>query len=375
MKKLFIILVSSCAICLQTQAQQAKALAYIEKYKDAAIAEMQRSGVPAAITLAQGMLESAYGESDLCKQSNNHFGIKCKAEWTGDKVYHNDDTKNECFRAYPDAAASYKDHSDFLKSRDWYAPLFKLSPTDVDGWAYGLKKAGYATEKDYPQRLLKLINDYNLNQYTLAAMQPADNIANTVAAKSSSVNTGTPVVAPRPTADMAHVLKDTATAEQEAETVILSKPAAVDKENRATIARHEANYPNGIFSINHTKVMYVHAGTSLILLATEHHIDLAKLVEFNELQETDLLQKDGLIFLERKQKKGEKDFHIVTVNETLHDICQKEGVRMDYVLVYNNLNKNAQPAIGEKVYLKAQAPVSPKTAVASINNATVKNSL
>ena len=157
-------------LLLNVFAQSQKAEAYINKYKDIAMDEMIRSGVPAAITLAQGILESSYGESDLCIQSNNHFGIKCKEEWTGEKVYHDDDAKHECFRSYPDAAASYKDHSDFLKGRPWYASLFELQPTDFEGWAYGLKKAGYATEKDYPQKLLKVINDYNLNQYTLIAL-------------------------------------------------------------------------------------------------------------------------------------------------------------------------------------------------------------
>lgn len=373
MKKLFGILTFLALVCSQTQAQQAKALAYIEKYKDAAITEMQRSGVPAAITLAQGMLESAYGESNLCKQSNNHFGIKCKEDWAGDKVYHDDDTKNECFRVYPDAAASYKDHSDFLRSRAWYASLFKLSPTDVEGWAYGLKKAGYATEKDYPQRLLKLINDYNLNQYTLAAMQPA-NVINAVAinnTNSGSTVTTTPVQDFTVTA--AKTSANTATEEEAAEIVVLSKPNHT--QNKITPVQPVVNYPQGVFSINHTKVIYVPAGTSLIMLATEHHIDLAKLVEYNELQETDLLQKDDLIFLERKQKKGEKDFHIVAENETLHDICQKEGVRMDFVLAYNNLNKNSRPAIGEKIYLKAQISSNARTTVASVNNSAIKNSL
>jgi LysM repeat protein len=369
MKKIFGITVLLLMLCFQTQAQQEKALAYIEKYKDAAIAEMRRSGVPAAITLAQGMLESAYGESNLCKQSNNHFGIKCKTEWTGNKVYSDDDRKNECFRAYPDAAASYKDHSDFLKSRDWYASLFKLSPTDVEGWAYGLKKAGYAVEKNYPQQLLKLINDYNLNQYTLAAMQPANTIANTVAVNHSTNNTPTSVIStPHQTPDAASISKDVTTMNKP-ETVILSKPNSV--ENKTFVQPSKVNYPQGVFTINHTKVIYAHAGTSLIMLANDYHIDLAKLIEFNELQETDVLQKDGLIFLERKQKKGEKEFHVVAVNETLRDISQKTGVRMDYVLTYNNLNKNAQPAVGEKIFLKAQSPVSPKTVTASINNAAL----
>jgi hypothetical protein len=146
---------------------------YIARFRDIAIAEMQRTGVPASITLAQGILETEAGRSPLVIKSNNHFGIKCKTEWRGEYVTHDDDAKGECFRKYNDPAESYKDHSDFLKNRAYYAPLFKLDVKDYEGWAYGLKKAGYATNPKYPQLLIKLIRDYDLQQYTMMAlMQP-----------------------------------------------------------------------------------------------------------------------------------------------------------------------------------------------------------
>jgi LysM repeat protein len=143
---------------------------YIAKYRDIAIAEMQRTGVPAAITLAQGILETEAGRSNLVQRSNNHFGIKCKSDWTGETVSHDDDAKGECFRKYNDPTLSYKDHSDFLKTRAHYAPLFKLDPADYQAWAYGLKKAGYATNPKYPQILIRIINEYNLQQYTMMAL-------------------------------------------------------------------------------------------------------------------------------------------------------------------------------------------------------------
>jgi hypothetical protein len=143
---------------------------YIARFRDIAIAEMQRTGVPASITLAQGILETEAGQSDLVQMSNNHFGIKCKDDWKGETVKHDDDAKGECFRKYPDPADSYKDHSDFLKNRPYYASLFKLDPKDYEAWAYGLKKAGYATNPKYPQLLIKLIQDYDLQQYTMMAM-------------------------------------------------------------------------------------------------------------------------------------------------------------------------------------------------------------
>lgn len=143
---------------------------YIETYKEIAMKEMVRTGVPAAITLAQGILETENGNSALVKKSNNHFGIKCKETWKGPTVSHDDDAPKECFRKYPDAIASYIDHSDFLKTRKHYSSLFLLDPLDYKAWAYGLKKAGYATNPKYPAILIKHIETYKLNDYSLMAL-------------------------------------------------------------------------------------------------------------------------------------------------------------------------------------------------------------
>src|ERR1700709_934334 len=140
---------------------------YINTYKEIAIEEMQRTGVPAAIKLAQGIHETQAGTSELVRKSNNHFGIKCKSSWTGDKVYHDDDARGECFRSYTQPEQSYRDHSDFLKGRPRYALLFALDPTDYKAWANGLRQAGYATNYRYAQILIKLIADYGLQQYPL----------------------------------------------------------------------------------------------------------------------------------------------------------------------------------------------------------------
>src|SRR5580704_11731569 len=153
---------------------------YVNTYKALAMAEEQRSGVPASITLAQGLHESEAGMSELVRNSNNHFGIKCKEDWKGSVFYHDDDSRQECFRSYATAEDSYRDHSDFLRKGSRYAFLFQLDPTDYEGWAYGLKKAGYATNIRYSQILIKLIKDYNLEQYTLIAvgkMAASDTVA------------------------------------------------------------------------------------------------------------------------------------------------------------------------------------------------------
>jgi hypothetical protein len=149
----------------------ATTIAYIAQYKAIAMKEMKRTGVPASITLAQAILESNSGESNLAKNHNNHFGIKCKSDWTGAKAYQDDDAKQECFRAYDNAEVSFKDHSNFLKNRPNYVDLFLLDPVDDTAWAYGLKKAGYATAADYPKKLLKIIDDYELAQYNFPELE------------------------------------------------------------------------------------------------------------------------------------------------------------------------------------------------------------
>jgi len=143
---------------------------YINTYKDIAIREMKLYGIPASITLAQGILESGDGQSKLASEANNHFGIKCHEGWTGAKVYHNDDKKGECFRKYKHAEESYRDHSEFLSKRSRYASLFELDKTDYEGWAKGLKKAGYATSPTYASSLIGLIEKNNLHKYDLEAL-------------------------------------------------------------------------------------------------------------------------------------------------------------------------------------------------------------
>ena len=354
-----------------------KGLNYMNNYREIAITEMIRTGVPASITIAQGMLESLYGESDLAAKSNNHFGIKCKTEWTGEKVYHDDDSKGECFRVYKSAADSYKDHSDFLKNRPYYTSLFQLDPLDYEGWARGLKKCGYATETNYPLLLIKIINDYNLNQLSLIAMKKKhENVPDTSAMaldnnpaylKEISKDTASSKIAISKSNTIVDVELDSAEAaaalkEMEVDTMIKS----------VKIVKKKSNYPDSVFTINHSKVIYATSGTSLLSLASRYNISFDRLLEFNELEEIDILNKDNLIFLERKLKKGATDFHIAVQEETLYDICQKEGVLMKSVLEYNNLTKTAQPKSGQKILLRVGSANSNKTAniASSINKAT-----
>src|SRR5580692_3962089 len=253
------------AVVLQAPRARAQAsvngVNYVNAYRALAIEEEQRSGVPASITLAQGLHESEAGTSELVRNSNNHFGIKCKENWKGSVFYHDDDSRQECFRSYATAADSYRDHSDFLRQGSRYAFLFKLDPTDYEGWAYGLKKAGYATNIRYSQILIRLIKDYNLQQYTLIGagkMRPEDEVV---------LGAGAP-------------------------------PQLAPPENQPVVV--EKTYPEGEFMINRTRVVYGRAGVSLLAIANQYEIQLGKLLEFNDLKEEDVLMKGQLLFLQRK---------------------------------------------------------------------------
>jgi len=304
---------------------------YIDTYKDVAIAEEIRTGVPAAITLAQGIHETGAGTSELVLKSNNHFGIKCKGGWTGASVSHDDDAKGECFRKYDDPLDSYKDHSDFLKNRPYYASLFKLDPTDYKGWALGLKKAGYATNPKYAQILIRLIEQYDLQQYTLLALngQPADK--------------GNAVVY------ASNIEKAESSAGAKSDEVVIQKAVV-----------RTMNYPSGVFRINETKVMYVKEGTSFLKIADDNNISLVTLFEFNDMKPTDIAAKDQLIYLQRKRKTGAEEIHIVQEGETLYDIAQAEGIRLESLLEYNLLKASMQPAVGEKLNLKWKASQMPR---------------
>lgn len=320
--KLLITLALVCSAGLTFAQSSETVRKYIATYKDVAIAEEIRTGVPAAITLAQGIHETSAGTSDLVIESNNHFGIKCKSDWTGATVYHDDDARGECFRKYDDPAQSYRDHSDFLKNRPNYADLFRLDPTDYKAWAFGLKRAGYATNPRYPQILIKLIEDYDLEDYTTIALkggnQPGATWASTVSTATSQ--------APTP------------------------EPAVV----------RTVSYPTGTFRINATSVIYVPKGTSFLKIAEENNISLNRLFDFNDMNPADVTDRDMLLFLQRKRKTGASEFHIVAPGESLYDIAQEEGIRVENLLDYNQLQPSMQPQAGEKLYLQDKAPSMPR---------------
>ncbi len=383
----------------------ATTIAYIAQYKAIAMKEMKRTGVPASITLAQAILESNSGESNLAKNHNNHFGIKCKSDWTGAKAYQDDDAKQECFRAYDNAEVSFKDHSNFLKNRPNYVDLFLLDPVDDTAWAYGLKKAGYATASDYPKKLLKIIDDYELAQYNFPELAneieeeeapvnkvladtpvikvvvdtpvkktPSDTPVNKVVVDTpvnkvvvdkpvSKVIVDTPVnkvivetpvktlnkplgiaqknsndsLAPLPVVALDTIKKEVIIAVQttKKETIKIDTAKATTMTEPILPKQPTYNYPEVKFRINQVPVILGKENMSFIEIALKYNLPLYKLFEYNEIEASNLLKRDQLIFLASKKKTGATSFHTVKYNTSLHEISQLEGVQLSALKLYN----------------------------------------
>jgi hypothetical protein len=337
-------------------------IGYVNTYKALAMAEEQRAGIPAAIILAQGLHESEAGTSELVKQSNNHFGIKCKDDWKGQVAYHDDDSRQECFRSYATAADSYRDHSDFLRRSGRYAFLFDLDPADYEGWAYGLKKAGYATNIKYSQILIKLIKDYNLQQYSLIAtgkMRPEDEVVLVAPGGNAPMVPAVVALAVEGT----EASKGTEVTKVPNEGGLGTTPGRSSVLVSGDVDSAAALYPVGEFEINKTKVVYAKAGLSLLAIASQYDIPLGRLLEFNDMKEQDVLEKGQLIFLQRKRRTGAVECHLVKDGEGVYAICQMEGVRYQDLLEMNQLSPGLEPAAGERIYLQRSAPSRPRLVV------------
>lgn len=322
---------------------------YIEQYKEIAIREMKRMGVPAAITLAQGLHESENGNSVLVKKSNNHFGIKCKSSWSGGGVSHDDDAPGECFRTYKTADDSYRDHSNYLRGNDRYASLFQLDPADYKGWAYGLKKAGYATNPKYPAILIQTIEKYNLQQYSLVALKDVPKY-------------------------------DKSQFDDDKEVPFVYNDDEDNRSNNTNVSSKDVTPPaagdyDRIGYINQVKCVMAKKGTSLLAVATRQDISLAKLLEYNDFTEDGLLTKDQPVFIEKKKIQGAADVYVSQKGETLLDVAQQNGIQLEYLASYNNLTKSTVINAGTKLSLQparqvamvqTQKPAEKQTAVSTL---------
>lgn len=286
---------------------------YIENFKEDAIKEMLMYNIPASITLAQGMLESNYGNSPLAVNANNHFGIKCHKEWEGPSYIQDDDESDECFRKYNDPLESFSDHSVFLKSRDRYAPLFELKRTNYKEWARGLKEAGYATDPRYPVRLIDIIEMYKL--YKLDEVKeltdlnyPAKKIPRTTSK-------------PKP-----------------------KTPKAVAEEGRE------------VFRMNFIKYIVVKPGDTFDKIAKETDKDLWQIYKFNELTEKSKLRVGQIIFLQPKHKRAQEPYHVVKKGETMYSISQMHGMKLKSLYKKNAMKPGEEPKVGDTLYLRKDKP-------------------
>lgn len=297
---------------------------YVEKYKAIAIAHMERYGIPASITMAQGILESDSGNSRLSNTSNNHFGIKCKKHWTGERVYHDDDAKGECFRAYPTVEASYQDHADFLDQSPRYDSLFAYPSDDYRSWARGLKAAGYATAPDYAERLVKIIESMQLH---LLDKENGAKIYS--AAKSATANTET------------WWESNIATSDEQI------NPNAF----RVTVNSHKGY---GVYRTNQTFYVVAKEGDSFESLGEAFEISPKMLRKFNDKPKDGTLAKGDIVYIERKKTQwlGNVMQHKVVRDENLYSLSQSFGIRLKSLAKLNKLRPNQDVKRGDIIRLK-----------------------
>ena len=285
-------------------------LAYIEQYHQLAEKQQKEHGIPASIILSQGILESGAGLSSFAKESNNHFGIKC-TDWTGDKIYRDDDAKNECFRKYDRVLDSYEDHAQFLLKRPRYSFLFNLKPNDYEGWAHGLKKAGYATDPTYAFKLISIIEIYDLHRFDI---DPDS--------KGSNSKTDRKII--------------------------------TENENRGSIGSVYALVSHVVVKVNGVKFVTTQPGDTYAGIADEFRISEERLRSYNEVNSTVILNPGDRVFIAKKKKKAPKkcETHTVQEGESMHSISQDYGIRIVNIYKMNKIPFSKGVKVGQVLKLR-----------------------
>jgi len=280
---------------------------YIRKYNEIAIREMQKSGIPASITLAQGILESGSGNSTLAKRANNHFGIKCHQGWDGEYILFDDDEKNECFRSYETIEESFLDHTDFLRNRQRYGFLFGYDKTDYKAWAKGLKEAGYATNPDYAKMLVNIIEENQLFLFDRGQTEIALSYQEDIV-----------------------------------DEIIVSRSNIINAFGRQILTRNRTNY--------------IIAGASDNFIKLTDQLDLFswQLKKYNELTDPNNIKDGEIIYIEPKKLRADKRFyyHLVQENETMYSISQEYGIKLSRLYWLNRMARGSQPATNSKLNLR-----------------------
>lgn len=307
--------------------------AYISKYWQIAVDKMRDYRIPASITLAQGILESGAGRSDLATEANNHFGIKCHKEWNGDSYIKDDDAKGECFRKYSNAEESFKDHSLFLTTRKWYAPLFKLEVTDYKGWAYGLKAAGYATNPSYPQMLIKLIEDHKLYRFDEPGYSPES--TKLIAENDTTNKEANELIVSEVSESLLPVVQES-TPKAEQERLQIYETGPVDR---------------SLFLINGLRCLIAKPDDNILKVAIDFSIDPTDLIRYNDLDSRGSIRPGQVIYLEKKKRTAQKETFTVASNESLYDISQLFGVRLSVLVKRNGVDPHSPLPAGTKISL------------------------
>ena len=331
---LFLILIAglySCRASKQIPASKTITLSeetYIDKYKDIAVSEMKRAGIPASITLAQGMIESDYGRSTLAREANNHFGIKCHSDWTGPKIYHHDDRRNECFRKYSKPEDSFFDHSEFLRSGSRYRFLFDLSATDYKGWAQGLKKAGYATNPDYANMLIRKIEEKNLHLY--------DN------GNRSAVSAANKQLPVKVSVSVQDSDKELAPVYPVDEKIMVA----------ARVPRMMEN--------NNLRYIIVRDGDTREKLQEEFQLLNGELSRYNELGNDFTITPGQILYLQPKKEKAASgnEFYKTIPGDTMYMISQRYGIKLKSLYKMNRMPENSEPEPGSTIWLRSIKPVN-----------------
>ncbi|MBW8360576.1 MAG: glucosaminidase domain-containing protein [Kaistella sp.] len=347
MKKIF--LAFALIILSQFQAQKwSTEQQYIQKFAPYAVEEMEKFKIPASITLAQGLLETGGGQSRLAQEGKNHFGIKCKEDWTGKTMKHTDDAPNECFRVYDDPKQSYEDHSKFLAERKYYVNLFKLDPKDYKAWAHGLKKAGYATNPRYAYILLDKIEKHKLYEFDRT---DSESVLYAILKMFPELNTDRIFMAQLDQSKM----------KEEPKTIKVPYKQTSYAEQQKTVERIKSkgeilntvlvkNHPNGGL-----KFIIMPEDTNLKFIANKFGISESKIMKWNEL-DNDKVQKNDLIFLEPKNSDGNVATYKTEVGDDMHLISQKFAVKLTKLYAKNRMNEGDIPTVGQLIYLQDRKP-------------------
>ena len=321
---------------------------YIQRFAAYAVEEMEKYKIPASITLAQGLLETGGGQSRLAQLGNNHFGIKCKEDWTGKTMKHTDDAPNECFRVYDDPRQSYEDHSKFLAYRSYYTKLFSLDMMDYKAWAHGLKKAGYATNPRYAHILIDKIEKNRLYEfdktnskevlYAVLKMYPALKNDGVFMAKLDQKNEVSKPV----TVNVPYEQTSYAKQQQKVEKIVTKAESL----NSILIKSH----PN-----EGKKFVIIPNDIDLAAISKKFQITESALMKWNEI-DGNQLKKNDILFLESKSSSGNVATYKAQVGESMHDISQKFGIKLKKLYSKNRMDYGQQPKSGQLIYLQSKKP-------------------